>query len=85
LSLRKSQASGNFRELISQYRLDTHSEVHSTSWLSASLSPDDDVVLSLGKKHPKDTDRVSVQIDETATQALDDLTTLLERAFELEA
>lgn len=56
-----------------------------TSWLSASLSPDDDVVLSLGKKHPKETDRVSVQIDETATQALNDLTDLLERAFELEA
>jgi hypothetical protein len=43
------------------------------------------VVLSLGKKHPKETDRVSVQIDDTATQALDDLTTLLERSFELEA
>lgn len=56
-----------------------------TSWLSASLSPDDDVVLSLGKKHPKETDRVSVQIDETATQALDEISALLERAFELEA
>jgi hypothetical protein len=55
------------------------------SWLSASLSPDNDVVLSLGKKHANETDRVSIQIDETVTQALDELTALLERAFQRES
>lgn len=56
-----------------------------TTWLSASLSPDGDVVLSLGKKHPMDSERVSVQIDETAVNALRRLIKLLERAFELES
>lgn len=56
-----------------------------TAWLSASLSPDGDVVLSLGKKHPVDSERVAVQIDETAVSALRHLIELLERAFELES
>lgn len=43
------------------------------------------VVLSLGKKHPKNTDRVNVQIDETTIQALSTLADLLVRAIELEA
>jgi hypothetical protein len=33
-----------------------------TAWLSASLSPDDDVVISLGKKHPVDTERITVRL-----------------------
>lgn len=56
-----------------------------TSWLSASLSPDGDVVLSLGKKHPAETERVSAQVDETAVQALQDVSDLLEKAFEIES
>ena len=56
-----------------------------TAWLSASLSPDGDVVLSLGKKHPVDSERVAVQIDETAVSALRHLIELLDRAFELES
>ncbi|RDZ43394.1 hypothetical protein C5C07_20875, partial [Haloferax sp. Atlit-4N] len=56
-----------------------------TAWLSASLSPDGDVVLSLGKKHPKETDRVTVQVDESVVPALQELTDLLETAFEIES
>lgn len=56
-----------------------------TAWLSASLSPDDNVVLSLGKKHPKETEQVTVQIDNTAVRALRQITDLLEQAFELES
>jgi len=56
-----------------------------TSWLSASLSPDGDVVLSLGKKHPAETERVSAQIDETAVEALRETADLLEEAFEIES
>ncbi|MDQ2050738.1 hypothetical protein RBH26_09590 [Natronolimnohabitans sp. A-GB9] len=55
-----------------------------TSWLSASLSPDDEIVLSLGKKTGGDTDRVSLQIDQTAVGALRSIADLLEQAFELE-
>lgn len=56
-----------------------------TSWLSASLSPDDEIVLSLGEKSEGDTDRVSLQIDQTAVGALRSIAHLLEQAFELEA
>lgn len=56
-----------------------------TSWLSASLSPKDNVVLTLGKKHPKNTDTVTVEVDKTAVKALRELADLLETAFEIEA
>lgn len=55
-----------------------------TAWLSASLSPKDNVVLTLGKKHPKNTDTVTVEIDETAVEALRELADLLEAAFVIE-
>lgn len=55
-----------------------------TAWLSASLSPEDNVVLTLGKKHPVTTDTVTVQVDRTAVKALQELADLLERAFEIE-
>lgn len=56
-----------------------------TAWLSTSLSPDGDVVLSLGKKHPAETERVSVQVDETAAEALREIADLLEEAFKIES
>ena len=55
-----------------------------TAWLSASLSPEDNVVLTLGKKHPVNTDTVTVQVDRTSVKALRELADLLERAFEIE-
>ncbi|WP_244510061.1 hypothetical protein [Halogranum gelatinilyticum] len=55
-----------------------------TAWLSASLSSDGNVVLTLGKKHPVNTETVTVQIDRTAVNKLRHLVDLLERAFELE-
>lgn len=56
-----------------------------TAWLSGSLSPKDNVVLTLGKKHPKTTDTVTVEVDVTAVKALRELADLLEAAFEIEA
>ncbi|WP_239640987.1 hypothetical protein [Natrialba taiwanensis] len=56
-----------------------------TAWLSASLSPDDEIVLSLGKKHLGETDRVSLQIDQTAIGAIQSIADLLEQAFEMES
>jgi len=56
-----------------------------TAWLSASLSPDDKLVLSLGKKNPTKSDRVTLQVDRTAVGALRSIADLLEQAFELEA
>ncbi len=55
-----------------------------TAWLSASLSPNDNVVLTLGKKHPKETDTVTAEVDETAVEAFQEIADLLERAFEIE-
>ena len=55
-----------------------------TAWLSASLSPDDDVVLSLGKKHPVETERITVQVDRTAVEAMEALGKLVEEAFNRE-
>ncbi|WP_241431075.1 competence protein CoiA family protein [Natrinema pallidum] len=56
-----------------------------TSWLSASLSPDDEIVLTLGKKRRDESDRVSLQVDQTAVGALQAIADLLEQAFELES
>jgi hypothetical protein len=55
-----------------------------TAWLSATLSPDDEIVLSFGKKHPIETERTSVQIDRMAVEALDTLVELLDEAFRRE-
>ncbi|WP_229109779.1 competence protein CoiA family protein [Halapricum desulfuricans] len=55
-----------------------------TAWLSASFSPDDDLVISLGKKHQVETDRVSLIVGPRAVHALVELARLLERAFEIE-
>ena len=55
-----------------------------TAWLSATFSPDDDIVIALGKKHPKETDRVSMVVDRRAVNALSEIADLLERAFEIE-
>ena len=37
------------------------------------------------KKHPKNTDTVTVEVDKTAVEALRELADLLETAFEIEA
>ncbi|MCL9812611.1 hypothetical protein [Natranaeroarchaeum aerophilus] len=55
-----------------------------TAWLSATFSPDDDIVIALGKKHPKETDRVSMVVDRRAVNGLSEIADLLERAFEIE-
>lgn len=55
-----------------------------TAWLSASISSDGNTVLTHGKKHPRETDSVIVQIDESAVPALRQISGSLERAFELE-
>lgn len=55
-----------------------------TSWLSASISDDGNVVLTLGQKYSTGKETVSVQIDETAVDALREVADLFERAFEIE-
>lgn len=55
-----------------------------TAWLSASLSPKNNIIISLWKKTPVETEHVSVEVDRTAVTTFRTIADLFDRALELE-